>query len=165
MTISGQRAGAAAGTTVELWQELPGQSRFHRVAQTTTNPSGHYTFVRVAQTNASWHTTASGAKSRTVVQSVSAVIHLTASSARPAAGRADTFSGRVSPSHRGERIVLQERTAHGWRTLGSATLGSRSRFALRHRFAHKGKLVLRALLGADRRNTQSASAPMRIVVH
>ncbi len=72
-------AGASSGTAVDLWQELPGQSSFHRVAQTTTDSSGGYTFVRgagVVQTNASWYTTSGGATSRTLVQQVGAVVQL-----------------------------------------------------------------------------------------
>ncbi len=168
VTVSGRLTGGSAGATVELWQELPGQSSFQRVASTSTNAAGDYSFVRAAgvvQMNTSWYASATGALSQTIVEHVDAVIRLAASSAHPAAGKAVTFSGHVSPAHGGERIVLQERTSRGWRTIGSALLGSRSRFSLRHRFAHRGALVLRALLAADPRNVQSASAPVRISVH
>ncbi len=60
--------------------------------------------------------------------------------------------------------MLQKRTEQGWRTIASTALGSRSRFALRHRFAHSGTLALRALFGADPRNTQSASSVLQISV-
>jgi hypothetical protein len=167
VTISGGLAGASSGTAVDLWQELPGQSSFHRVAQTTTNSSGRYAFARgagVVETNTSWYTTSGGATSRTLVQQVGAVVQLQSSSAHPATGKAVTLSGRVSPAHAGERILLQKRTKQGWRTIASTALGSGSRFALRHRFAHSGTLVLRALLRADRRNTQSASSALPISV-
>src|SRR5690242_13856733 len=61
LTISGRLQSGASGRAVDLWQELPGQSTFKRVAQTTTDGSGGYKFARglgVVRTNTSWYTKA-----------------------------------------------------------------------------------------------------------
>jgi hypothetical protein len=167
VTISGRLFGASSGTAVNLWQKLPGQSTFKRVALAATNSAGDYKIVRGAgtvQTNATWYATSASATSPTWLQRVSALIKLAASPARPGAGESVTLSGRVLPAHSGERIVLQQRTSNGWRTIASGRLGSRSKFVLHHRFAHKGVVVLRALLAADARNVQSRSAPVKVSV-
>jgi hypothetical protein len=164
VTVTGRVLSGGSGKRVELWQKLPGQSKFTRVAQTTTNASGDYTIVRSAgtvQMNASWYATSAGATSATLVQRVRAQVKLLSWGV---AGALAKLNGVVSPSHRGERMALQQRTAKGWRTVGSTVIGRLSKFTLRHRFAHKGKVVLRALFGGDTRNTQSASKSLRLFV-
>jgi hypothetical protein len=161
VTISGQRAGAASGVTVELWQKLPGQASFQRVARTTTSSGGQYTFVRVVQTDASWYTKADGATSATLAERVRAAIGFVA---HARGGRIAVLSGHVTPGHAGERITLQRHTAKGWRTIATARLGSKSNFSLRHRFAHRGVATLRAVFGGDARNVSSTSPPVSVKV-
>jgi hypothetical protein len=164
VTISGLLTGGSAGATVYLWQKLPGQASFQRVAQTTTNAAGDYTIVRssgVMTTNASWYTTSSGATSATWGQRVSAQVKLLT---WVIAGARVKLSGRVSPSHAGERITLQRRTGSGWRTIAGSVIGP-SRFTVRHRFAHGGNVLLRAVFGGDARNARAVSAPLKIFVH
>lgn len=164
VTISGRLTGGASGTSVSLWQKLAGQSSFRNVAQTTTNASGDYTFARGAgtvQKDTSWYTTASGARSATQLQRVSAQVKLVTWTV---AGGLVKLHGHVAPSHRGEAIALQRHTAKGWRTIARTVIGRLSRFTLLHRFAHKGNVQLRALFGGDSSNTRSASAPLRLLV-
>jgi hypothetical protein len=96
-----------------------------------------------------------------VVQRVSAQVKLVTWSVR---GTLVKLNGRVSPSHRGERISLQRRTTNGWRTVATTVIGRLSRFTVRHRFPHKGRLTLRAVFAGDARNVGSASAPVRLFV-
>jgi hypothetical protein len=73
--------------------------------------------------------------------------------------------GHVSPSHPGERILLQRYTpAKRWDTVATSVIGRLSRFTVRHRFAHGGTVLLRAVFGGDARNIRSTSAPLRILV-
>jgi hypothetical protein len=128
------------------------------------NATGDYTIVRSAgtvQTNTSWYATSATATSATVVQRVRAQVKLVSWSVAGALAR---LNGVVSPSHRGERVALQQRTAKGWRTIGSTVIGRLSKFTLRHRFAHKGNVALRAAFAGDARNAQSMSAPVRLSV-
>jgi hypothetical protein len=160
-TITGRLIGGSSGTTVALWQKLPGQSAFTRVAHTTTDAGGDYKIVRSVPTNVSWYASSGTARSGTVLQRVRAQVKLV--SWRIVGGLL-TLNGRVSPSHRGERISFQKHTASGWRTIATAGIGRLSKFTVRHRFAHKGKVVLRVLFGGDARNMQSASAPLRLTI-
>ncbi len=164
VTISGRLLGGGAGTSVSLWQKLPGQSAFTRVAQTTTNGPGDYAFVRGAgtvTTNTAWYASTAGATSTTLAQRVSARVTLVK---WVIAGRLVTLHGRVAPSHRGERIALQQRTARGWRTIATSVIGRLSKFTLRHHFAHKGNVLLRAVFGGDARNARAASRADKLAV-
>ncbi len=164
LTISGRLGNGASGQSVELWQELPGQSAFKRVAQTTTDGSGGYKFVRslgVVNTNASWYAKAGSAISGTLVEHVRAFVGL---AARARSGRVVALSGHVTPGHAGELVTLQQQTAQGWRTIGTVRLGSKSGFNLRHRFAHRGATSLRAVFGGDSRNVRSTSQALSVKV-
>jgi hypothetical protein len=166
VTISGRLLNGSSGTTVSLWQKLPGQSTFTRVAQTATNSAGDYSIVRGAGTvltNATWYasTGTSSGTSPSVVQRVSAQVKL---GGWWMGGRLLILGGQVSPSHRGERIALQRRTANGWRTIATTVIGRLSRFTVRHRFAHKGKVTVRAVFAGDPRNIRSPSAPLRLSI-
>jgi len=167
VTISGKLpSGSTTPTTVYLWQELAGQSSFTRIAQATTDAAGDYTFVRgagVVQTNASWYTTsAAGDSSPSLGQRVGAKVRLVKAVVD---GTLVRLTGGVSPSQRGQRISLQRyTTGKHWDTVASAAIGARSRFTLRHRFARRGTVVLRAVFGGDARNAGAASAPLRVLV-
>jgi hypothetical protein len=164
VTISGHLSGSGAGTTALLWQKLSGQSGFTRVAQTTTNAAGDYTIVRGAGamlTNSTWYTTASSATSPMLLQRVRAQIKIEGAWL----GGVLILGGSVTPSHRGEHIALQRRTNTGWRTIASAVIRHLSRFTVSHRFAHKGKVVLRVMFAGDARNVQSFSKSVRVSVH
>jgi hypothetical protein len=151
------------GAAVTLWQELPGQSSFNRVAQAKTDSTGAYRFTRRAgsvRTNRSWYVTALSLRSATWAQMVKAVLSLSISAKKTAAGENVTFRGRVTPSHAGERIRLQEH-AGGWKTFTSARLTAGSTFSVRESFAGSGAALVRAALSADSRNIASHSATVR----
>jgi hypothetical protein len=162
VVITGQLFGVTTvGMPVELWQQLPGQTRFSQVATATTDASGMYTITRDArqvQTDRQWYVTAGTVRSTTMTQQVRAIVTLAAT----AGARGSTiFAGHVSPSHKGELIGLQRHTVHGWRTIARARLTRASTFRLRHRLG-RGTALLRALLPADRMNVLSVSAPLSV---
>lgn len=165
VTISGKLTNGSAGDLVYLWQKLAGQSSFTRIAQTTTNAAGDYTFVRGAglvSTNASWYTSAVGATSPTLLQRVSAQVKVLT---WKVVGTLVEMNGNVSPTHRGEHISLQQyTTARGWHVVATSVIGRGSRFTVRHRFAHRGNVLLRAVFAGDARNMRSTSASHRIFV-
>lgn len=163
VVISGQLLGApTAGVPVVLWQELPGQSQFHRLLQTTTGATGKYLLMRDAgldQTNREWYATADGTRSATISQSVEATITLVAR----LHGRAHrvAFSGRVTPAHKGQRLLLQRRTARGWLTIARPLLSRTSSFHVVHRLA-TGVHELQAMLPAGADNVTSVSPAVTI---
>jgi len=164
VVISGQLLGAGASSIpVVLWQELAGERQFERLLQTTTD-AGSYTITRDAgrvQTNREWYVTADGMQSGTIKQSVEADVTLKL--VRAAAGKPMTFTGRVTPSHTGELVLLQRRVSHGWRTIARSRLNRASEFTLVRRMP-KGTIELHAILPADSDNARSASASLTVHV-
>jgi hypothetical protein len=147
---------ATVGVTVELWQELPDQTQFTRVGTTMTDASGAYAITRGArqvQTDREWYVTARTTRSRTIAQAVEAVVTI---AARAGSRETTIVAGHVSPSHKGERILLRRRASQGWRTIARPLSTRASNFRVEYRFG-RGTVVLRAVLPADRMNARSAS--------
>jgi hypothetical protein len=153
VTVSGHAVNGTTGEAVALWQELPGGS-FKQVAQSTLDSSGNYSFVQTAvNTDRAWYVTAGGVRSTTLNQEVSAVVTLTRA-----------LRVHVTPAHAGERVLIQFKTAHGWRLLQRVKLNRSSRSAKSvslARFGHR-TIRLRAVLPADNRNLRSYSSTIRI---
>ena len=157
-------AGRPADVPVTLWQQLPGQTSFGRVATAGTDAHGAYRFSRPPgsmPTNRVLYVTALTARSPTVDLSVKAVVTLKVSGRTSGRGRLVGFAGRVTPAHAGERIRIERRTVHGWVLIGRAKLTSSSRFRLLKRFPTLGFASVRAALGADARNAASYSPTRR----
>ncbi len=160
--ISGRLAAAtgSVGATVTLWEELPGQTSFKSAAQTKTDAMGAYSFARGAgsvKTNRSWYATSLSLRSLTLTQMVKALVSLTTRAKKTGARVTVTFRGAVTPSHAGERVRLQERTASGWKTFASFRLTAGSTFSMRETFLGSGSALVRAALGSDSRNIASYS--------
>lgn len=156
-----------AGSTVTLWQELPGQTSFHQVAQTKLDSGGAYTFSfgrGKVSSDRRWYVTAQGLKSATVDQLVAAAVALTPSSRNTRAGRSIKLHGRVSPSHAGETLLIERRAGSRWLVMARPRLSRTSTYSISHRFARAGKAVLRAVLRADSRNQTSTSRIVTITV-
>jgi phospholipase C len=166
VTISGRLfAQHARHRAVLLWQRLPAQRRFHRIRTVRTDASGRYaiTFAPGAvRTNRRWYVSVGGLRSRTVHQRVHASIALSASPPYAAPGERVTVSGDVSPSHAGERILLEQRAGQGWRLIARPRLDRRSSFTVARRFDRAAEL--RAVLMGDDRNIRSSSSSLAIDV-
>jgi hypothetical protein len=78
-------------------------------------------------------------------------------------GRRATFSGKVSPLHRGRPVVIERRVGLRWTALGRTRLSARSTYTLTKRLA-PGRYELRARTPADRDHWGGESATRRIVV-
>jgi phospholipase C len=168
VVISGRLTGpGAARATVVLWQRLSTKRRFRRVLRTRTDRAGRYRIVRsprFVQTNRTWYVTAAGLRSRTVQQRVRASVELAASASSVDTGQPVTLNGLVKPSHRGERLIVEQRTSGGWRTIARVRLSRRSTYTASQVFAQVGAFELRAVLAGDRRNLPSYSTPITITV-
>lgn len=166
VTISGTILGAG-GATVQLWEELPGQTGFSSVATTTAGPGGAYSFTRPAgavTTNRSWYVTSGSLRSAALSHEVEAKLTMSVSLRRPSIGRAVTVTGAVGPSHAGERVLLEQQTGQSWTVIARTRLSPTSRFRVRHRFRRAGTVRLQALLPADPLNVQSRSAMITLTV-
>ena len=162
VVISGQLVGpTAAGTTVVLWQQLPGTHSFKKMVSTTIDASGNYTINRSArqvQTNRKWYVTSETMRSITITQSVAAMVALEATAGRH---RSTILAGHVTPSHKGERILLQRHAGAGWVTIARPRLARSSSFTATRRLG-RGTVQLRAVLPADSENVLSVSAVLTV---
>jgi phospholipase C len=165
VTISGRLSSSNPGSAaVALWQRLPGATSFHRVATTSTDSSGRYTFVRGADTNRSWFTTSAGLRSRTITEHVHAKASLSASNPNPIPGDRVRFTGRVVPSHASDRVTLQRREGSTWKVVASEKLSGRSHFSFRQRFPRSGRFTFTVFVAADARNLGSRSPSVSLLV-
>jgi hypothetical protein len=155
---------ASTAATVVLWQQLPDQQKFQRMLQTATDAGGNYSITLSAghvQTNRQWYATADGIRSQTISQEVWGTVTLRETAAR---GRLLTFAGQVTPSsHRGERVLLERRSAHGWQIIARPRLNRASAFTIKQRLP-KGASELQAILPADKDNVRSASVAASVHV-
>jgi hypothetical protein len=105
-------------------------------------------------TDRSWYATADGVTSTTISEPVSAIVTLAASRTRHGA----TLHGAVTPSHVGERVLIQRLVAGRWVTVARPRLGRRSRYRVHVRLHGK----LQAVLRSDSVNALSTSAEIRL---
>ena len=152
------------GAAITLWQELPGKTAFRQLAQTTTDGTGHYSFTRPAgsvQTDRSWYTSSASARSATVSQRVWDAITLAVRATKGGTGEMVTFTGKVFPSHAGQRMRLERRAGKAWVLIARVRLTARSSFRLAEQFAGASSAFVRAVMAGDGRNIKSYSAAVK----
>jgi phospholipase C len=154
--LGGRKAG---GAQVTLWQRVGKQHRFSVAQRTTAAGSGAYRFALGAgtvTTSRQLYAAAGGRRSRSIVQRVKAVVRLASSSTAVNAGNLLTLSGSVTPSHKGQQLLIQQRfTGGAWRQIATAQLGRQSRFSLAYPMTAGGVSQIRAVLPPDPRNARS----------
>jgi hypothetical protein len=168
VTISGQVQGATAGSAVALWEEPAGQTSFHQVAHATTDSAGKYSVRRRASsvmTNRDWYVASGGSKSTTVAQIVEAKVAMSATAHKLASGHRITVSGRIDPSHAGQRVLYEQSIKGKWHVLARVRLNRKSRYAIARHWAHGGIVKLRVVLPADRQNAQSISPVITVTLN
>lgn len=168
VVISGAFVGSAAsGARIVLWRKPAGQPSFRQVAQTTTDSAGRYTFTLrrgTVMADQAWYVTSNGVRSATLQQHVDALVGLSASSRSTAAGQAVVLRGRVTPSHAGQTVLIEQSRGGTWRIIARARLGRGSSYAISHRFSQQGTVRLRTVLRRDARNDQSISPTVALSV-
>ena len=158
---------AGSGAAVTLWRKLAGQSSFRQVTATSADSAGKYTFTLkrgTVMTDQEWYVTANGAQSTTLAQQVEAVVALASSTRSTVVGHAIVLRGHVTPSHAGQKVLIE--VAHGrtWHVIARPRLGRKSGYSVTHRFASSGVAKLRVVLQRDSRNVRSTSAPVTVKV-
>jgi phospholipase C len=163
--VSGRLRGAAViGVRVGLWQRLPWQQRYHRIALTRTDRDRRYAFVRRFETSRRLVVVADGARSRTLSLPVRSSVTLTVRAATVDADEPATFTGRVSPSHAHAFVVIEERQPSGWAWRARVRLSRASTYTYRTDFRDGGPRRLRAIISGDRMNATSSSSAVRFTV-
>jgi hypothetical protein len=155
VTISGRWSAGTAGVTVVLWQKLPGAKTFKQIGTTTTGAGGDFQFVRTGlETNRQWYVSAMGDNSFTIDQRVRADVTVSMT----LHGNRAKFAGRVTPSHAGEHVVVQESAAKRWTVAARPLLDHASRYSIDLPVT----VNLRVILPADKRNVRSVSPSVGI---
>ena len=149
-TISGQVTGKkAAGATVDLQGEpFPSQS-FSTVSTTTADSTGHYSFKVSPGLNTIYRVMAKAAptaSSSNLPIKVRVKVSLGVSTSKPPVGKLVRFSGFVLPAYNGKNVLVQRKTAGGWKTIAQIRLAAatpagpvaRSKYSKRIRFRQSG---------------------------
>lgn len=168
VTISGVlTTSPAAGVTVALWREQAGQSSFRQMAQTTTDGSGRYSFTLKRGTvmaDQAWYVSANSLRSATIDQRVRALVALTSSARTVVSGQSIALHGKVSPSHAGGVVLIEQRRGSSWEVIARPRLSKSSSYAVSHRFTQTGQTKLRAVLAGNARNLTSTSPTVSLTV-
>ncbi len=170
--IYGQLKGSdAGGQTIRLYHHVAGGRPGYSVVSTTTTVSnGYYEFTRaegIVDTNRDWFVRGpDGSHSRTIQEHVAALVTIAASTMNATTGQRVLFTGHVTPSHRFQRVLLQQQTEMSdyWHTLRTALLGPGSSYAVPYRWRTPGERDVRVVLPADARNIRSASDAVSITI-
>lgn len=159
-----------AGQPVRLYHRINPAPRFSLIGTTRTNALGEYEFTRpdgIVMTNRSWFVRGPGAThSRTVHERVAALVSLAASASSGLTRHPLTFTGHVTPDHRGAVVALQQQSgaSDAWVTVRRAIVGPGSEFAISHAWRVPGAYTVRVLFTGDRRNAAAASDTLPVVI-
>jgi hypothetical protein len=154
-----------AGSTVTLRETRGGMTR--RGGTAVTNGQGLYQTTVTPRFNASWHAEAAGVSSLPVVIQVRPRVTLALSHTQSGARLTEVFSGAVTPTHEGRRVLVQRYTANGWRAVASGLLDRRSHYRIRWLMPYRSAVYrLRVLLPAhsDHADGVSPTAFVRVRV-
>jgi hypothetical protein len=169
--IYGQLKGSPVqGQPILLYHRVGLQRHFSLIGRTTTDQFGFYKFTReegVVDTNRSWFVRGPNrSHSRTVHERVSALISIAADKATSDTSQPITFTGTVSPTHRFQRVLLQEQVGQNddWKTLKVGFLNASSSYSISYRWRVPGDRDVRVVLPGDPRNIRSESDALTVSI-
>lgn len=154
-TVTVQGTLRASASTVALWERQAGQAAFSQVATAAPSASGEVTFQRVVQTDVEWYATAGSVTTATIDEPVQATVGVQESSP-------GVLSGKIVPSHAGERVAVQRRRGRRWVTIARPMLDAGSRFSLALSVGKHRRERVRVVLAADARNALSVSRALMV---
>jgi hypothetical protein len=168
ITLSGTTKNVPQGTTVEIQQNPYPYSGFKPTGKTAVvDPAGNWS---VAGIQPQMHTqykvvaktsppTESGAAFVRVRLSVSFGV----SDSTPKKGARVRFHGTVKPAHAGKPVLIQKKTATGYKTVARTTTSSTSTYSKRIRIRRNGTYrVIVQSLDQDHDNGTSRSRTLRV---
>jgi phospholipase C len=165
VTVSGRLFGRhQAHATVGLWQRLPWQRHYHRLARTRTDRHAHYTFRLRPDTNRNFYVAGAGRHSRTLHLRVRALVTLTTTTTTPDSGEPASFTGEVLPRQPGHYLTIDQHVGSHWVRIARPHLDGHSVFHYTHVFHSGGAAVLRAVFSGDDKNAGSTSGPLLLDV-
>jgi hypothetical protein len=167
ITIEGVLKGGGAGKTITLLSHAKGIKTFSPAITTATGPSGEYKFVQTPLINTFYRVTGGGLNSAVVVEGVKYLLTAGVSATKVLAGQPLTFSGTVTPSHKGKTVYLERENLFGGgfhvAELGEVLFPSGT-YSITHVFFGAGKQVFRVHVPGDPENQGTSSAAFTIEV-
>jgi hypothetical protein len=168
------RGGSAsvAGQTVTLLERTSGSGGFGAVQTTATAAQGFYELtVSELSANSSFYVRAHGAASGRRAIAVAAQVTLAGppTGTQILTGRAHrvTFTGTVSPTDGGARVILQRQnavTGNEWHRIDRGYVSAAGTFSITHTFVNPGDANLRVLVRSGRRNAPAFSTTLNYEV-
>jgi hypothetical protein len=169
--IYGRLAGSGnADQLIRLYHRVNPRRAYSLIGTTHTDASGFYEFTRadgIVDTNRSWFVRGPDrSHSRTVFESVQALVSLTADKTTAETRRPIAFTGNIEPAHPFQRIWLQERSATGddWHTIKAGFTRADSSYRIDYLWSIPGARDVRTVLSGDRRDRRSDSDPVSVII-
>jgi hypothetical protein len=127
VSITGKLTGSnSAGETIRLLDDPYPFGHFTPLDTTTTATDGTYKFTAKPTVNTKYMTTSKSkapAESPAVLVKVAPRVGLVVGDKTPKVGQVAKFSGRVTPEHDGQSVLLQRRKSDGtWKTIVTVPL-------------------------------------------
>jgi hypothetical protein len=142
-TVSGTLTGSAGvglpARTVTIQGRTPGSTSWSGGIKTTTSSTGTFAMALKPTANREYRAIYAGGQadlacaSETRLVGVKTKITRAVSANNVRVGKVVTFTGTVSPSHAGKKVLLQRKRSGSWVTVKSTSLSSRSGFAITYR--------------------------------
>ena len=154
-----------AGRTVTLRKTRGGASS--RAGTATTDDQGFFRTTVAPAWNATWSAEAGGASSAGLPIGVVPGVTLALSHTRSGGRFYEHFSGKVTPAHRGARVLVQLKTGSGWHTIKAGTIDARARYRVTWKLPNRtATYSLRVIFPAHADHLQgiSPSATLHVVV-
>ena len=159
-----------ADQLIRLYHKVNPHLGYSLIGTTQTNASGFYEFTRadgIVMTNRSWFVRGpDSSHSRTVHESVEALVSLNSTTTNVDTRHDVAFFGAVQPSHPFQRIWLQVRNGSGddWHTVKGGFTRAGSGYRIDYRWSLPGSYDVRTVLSGDSRNMRSYSDPASLLV-
>jgi hypothetical protein len=151
---------------VTLYEHAAGTAGFVPVKSTSTDTRGFYELsTGPLSVNASFYVRSHGAQSASRRVRVAAKVTLEGppEGSQIETGTPETFSGTVSPTDEGARVILQRQnaiTGNEWHRIGVGEVLAGGTFAIKHIFRVPGDASIRVLVRSDGLNVPSESENM-----
>jgi hypothetical protein len=168
VTISGTTKNIASGTSIELQQNPYPYAGFKPTGKTAVvDPAGNYSIAGVVpQVHTQYRVVAKTSPpttSGTVFVRVRLKVSFSVSDSTPKRGARVRFSGTVAPPHTGKPVLIQKRTATGYKTVARTTTTSASKYSTSLRIRSSGRYrVVVESLDQDHDNGTSRSRSLRV---
>lgn len=172
VTISGTSKNIAPGTTVTLEQNPYPYAGFKPTTKTAViDPSGNYSIAGVAPQAHTQYRVVAKTSPPTTSAGVFVRVRLRAafnvSDSTPKKGQRVRFFGTVAPAHDGKPVLIQKKTATGYRTVARTTLldngTASSKYSKRIRIRSRGTYrVVAESVDQDHDNGTSRSRTLRV---